>query len=119
MLILKDDSIELDNIHPALVLVICGTVVPVMDKFGIDYTITSGGEQNVRHSWTSLHFAGRAVDSRTHDPATGKELAAIKPAFNEIKRCLNCDFDLIDEGDHWHLEFQPKRRFYSPASASV
>lgn len=110
MIKIKDDSITLGQLHPALALVLAATVVPALARHGIDCTITSGDEQGVAHGVTSLHYVGCAVDIRTRDPATGQPFAGMAQAFTEIKQALNCDFDLIDEGDHWHLEFQPKRR---------
>ena len=110
MLIIKDDSVELNGLNAELAMIVASTVVPCFDKFGLNCVITSGSEQGVHHSKTSLHYAGAAVDIRTFDQITGKRFAGMTQVFNQIKAALNCDFDLIDEGNHLHLEYQPKRR---------
>ncbi len=110
MLIIKDNTIELNGLRPELAIIVAGTVVPCFDKFELDCVITSGSEQGVNHSKTSLHYAGAAVDIRTIDQITGKRFSGMTQVFNQIKAALNCDFDLIDEGNHLHLEYQPKRR---------
>lgn len=110
MLKFKDDSITVGQIHPALVLVLTGVVVPVLEKHGIECILTSGDEQGVMHSPTSLHYVGCAVDIRTINHQTGQPYQGMAQAFNAIRQDLTMDYDLIDEGNHWHLEFQPKRR---------
>lgn len=110
MLIIKDDSVELNGLNPELAMIVASTVVPCFDKFGLNCVITSGSEQGVHHSKTSLHYTGAALDIRTTDQMTGERFKGMSQVFNEIKAALNCDFDLIDEGNHLHLEYQPKRR---------
>jgi len=110
MIVLKDDSIELDALHPALALALSGTVSPILAKLGHDTTITSGNEQTAWHGKTSLHYIGCAVDIRTHDPVTGELLYNAVVVVKAIKNALNCDFDVVLEDDHIHIEYQPKRR---------
>lgn len=52
------------------------------------------------HSEGSLHYANLAIDIRR-----GKDRAL---AFNEIKRLLGDDYDVVPEGDHVHIEYDPK-----------
>jgi len=73
--------------------------------------ITSGSEETTRHSLTSLHYSGNAVDLRSKI-YTPEEKRQIRDQFQ-----LDCkqDFDLILEhegeiNEHFHLEYQPKRR---------
>jgi len=52
------------------------------------------------HSEGSLHYANLAVDIR-------KNKARIL-SYNEIKQVLGEDYDVILEGDHIHIEYDPK-----------
>lgn len=62
-----------------------------------------------RHKSGSLHYAGQAVDIRTHDLAPGERdlyILALRAAAGE-------DFDALIEdagtsNEHAHLEYQPK-----------
>lgn len=58
-----------------------------------------------KHSRTSLHYVGFALDYRTrHITAVESELIA-----GRIRECLGEQFDVIRESTHIHVEFQPKR----------
>ena len=59
-----------------------------------------------RHSLTSLHYAGQAIDLRTRhvSKATAETVVAV------LKEALTIDYDVILESTHIHVEFQPKRR---------
>ena len=53
------------------------------------------------HMEGSLHFKNRAIDFAP--PEHGRE--------GTLKRCkeaLGRDYDLLDEVNHWHLEYDPK-----------
>ena len=99
---LKDDTVCLTGIRPELLF---GLTVAndVYASLGVELVITSAND--ARHSTTSLHYAGCAVELGTRnipgDPAT---VAA------DLKSRLNVDYDVIFEGDHIHLEWQPRRR---------
>ena len=80
---------------------------------GAELIITSGSESSSRHSETSLHYPGCALDCRTRhldlDDKGKMELA------RPISGDLGPDFDVLFEGagtgnEHIHVEFQPKRR---------
>lgn len=66
------------------------------------FTITSICDS--KHSETSLHYKGQAVDIRTRDldGVTAADIAS------RIKIRLGRDYDVVNEGDHIHLEFDPK-----------
>ena len=110
MLIIKDSTIELNALHPALALALSGTVVPVLKEAGSNTILTSGSEQSARHGVTSLHYSGNAVDIRIRDPHSGISLCNTQAAVERIKEALSVDFDVILESDHIHMEYQPKRR---------
>ena len=52
------------------------------------------------HSEGSLHYANLAVDIR-------KNKAKVL-SYKEIKQALGKDYDVILEGDHIHIEYDPK-----------
>jgi hypothetical protein len=77
-------------------------VEDIYDRYGHELTITSGTDG--QHSAKSLHYKGLALDFRTRNvPAT--QLPKIE---REIKQALGPDFDVVFEGDHFHVEFDPK-----------
>ncbi len=80
---------------------------PMPDPRDCELVLTSGTQG--RHSTTSLHYAGAAVDFRTHNVSNGRQLR------DEIDERLGLDFDVLFEHDgesneHLHVEFQPRRR---------
>ena len=56
-----------------------------------------------KHMPGSLHYVGLAVDVGL--PPEDRKSAIEK----ELRSALGEDYDLVVEGDHWHIEFQPKR----------
>lgn len=60
-----------------------------------------------KHRTGSLHYAGCAVDLRTHDLPAGEA----EEILNLLKSALGSDFDAVLEKDHIHLEFQPKEAY--------
>ena len=57
-----------------------------------------------QHSAGSLHYQGKAADVRTRD--IEEKLRA--PVAEEIARMLGAKYDVVLEGDHLHIEFDPK-----------
>ena len=57
-----------------------------------------------KHMAGSFHYAGAAVDLRTHNVAP----AELNKLLARIRECVGGDYDVILEIDHLHLEFQPK-----------
>jgi hypothetical protein len=60
---------------------------------------------NGHHRRGSLHYSGAAVDLRTRH-LTGEQVQAV---LGLLRSRLGADFDVVDEGDHIHLEWQPKQ----------
>lgn len=59
-----------------------------------------------KHSVTSLHYAGCAVDLRIWNvPESKRDAITVM-----LKARLRNEYDVINEGDHYHIEWQPKRR---------
>lgn len=77
----------------------------IYDRRGVDLVITSGNDG--RHSVNSKHYVGNALDFRTNnlgDPGLEGPLIA-----NELNAALGRDYDVLFEGDHIHVEYDPKR----------
>jgi hypothetical protein len=64
--------------------------------------ITCG--KNGQHSRGSRHYLGLAVDLRIPTLDTIRR----RVALDRCRGALPYGYDLIDEGDHWHLEYDPK-----------
>jgi hypothetical protein len=101
---IKDDSVRLTGMRPELLfaMMVANEVYAGHNEILVITSVNDG-----RHSLTSLHYAGCAFDCRTrcfpsHEYATAVAL--------EIKRRLGLDFDVLFEGDHIHVEYQPRRR---------
>ena len=56
-----------------------------------------------KHMPGSLHYVGLAID--IGPPPANLQVAMLQT----LKEALGDDFDVVAEGDHWHVEFQPKR----------
>jgi hypothetical protein len=75
----------------------------VYEAEGHDLTITAAIDG--KHMAGSLHYAGTAIDIRTRDVPADK----IPVILAKLKEALAGDFDVLLEGDHIHIEFQPKQ----------
>lgn len=64
--------------------------------------ITSGTDG--KHSAKSLHYVGFAFDVRTRD----MDEHTVDEVMVACRSALNREWDIVDEGDHMHFEFQPK-----------
>lgn len=54
------------------------------------------------HSPGSLHYCNDAIDMRT----PGKKIAEL---VKDLKKRLGPDYDVILEGNHIHIEYDPKK----------
>jgi hypothetical protein len=75
----------------------------VYEVTGHDLTITACVDG--KHMAGSLHYTGAAIDVRTRDVPADK----LQTILAKLKECLAGDFDVLLEGDHVHIEFQPKQ----------
>lgn len=103
----KNDGIDAKGLQPQVVLALL-IANEVYKEYDTELVITSLADS--KHSWSSLHYAGAAVDLRTHNLPSDQ---AKKDVANKIQEKLNVDFDVILEPTHIHLEWQPK---YRPAT---
>ncbi len=69
------------------------------------YVLTITAAIDGKHMAGSLHYAGSAIDIRTRDVPADK----IPAILAKLKEALAGDFDVLLEGDHIHIEFQPKQ----------
>ena len=60
---------------------------------------------NGKHMNGSLHYVGLAVDLRTRDMTSSQRSATV----SELKGALGTMFDILDEVDHIHVEYDPKK----------
>lgn len=96
-------GVKLAGLQPQILLAAV-VASEVYSEHGVQLcVITSANDGN--HSHTSLHYSGNAIDLRTRNlpPGAAPEIAKI------IKERLGRDFDVLFEGDHIHIEYQPRR----------
>jgi hypothetical protein len=79
----------------------------VYGKHDVDCVCTCGS--NGKHSRTSLHYSGNALDFRTKhlDPSLKATI------LSEVQQALSAEFDVLLEdmrgpNEHLHVEWQPK-----------
>lgn len=60
-----------------------------------------------RHSRSSKHYTGCAVDLRTRHLFPGQA----EQIVTELKEALGDDYDVVLEKDHIHLEYDPKEPY--------
>ena len=74
----------------------------VFHEYGRELVITSGTDG--KHSRTSLHYRGDAIDLRTRE----FDESVVQDVADTIAERLGPDFDVVVETTHIHLEYQPK-----------
>ena len=106
-IVLKGAAVRIAGMVPEMVM--ANLVLASHWPEGFDMVLTSANDSH--HSHTSLHYAGAACDWRSkHLPGSVK--LELREAVNDA---LGDDFDFLLEdlggaNEHFHLEFQPKRR---------
>ena len=89
------------GIRPEMVLAL-RIVEAVYQAHGAPFVITSVMEGT--HKRASLHYLGCAADLRLPPQDAASIVAEAKAALGE-------DYDVILEGDHIHLEYDPKSSY--------
>lgn len=74
----------------------------IFNKYNREATITSAIDG--KHSATSLHYKGLALDVRTRDLAHN----FLREIVNEIRYTLGDAYDVVLEETHLHIEYDPK-----------
>lgn len=72
-----------------------GRVADLYEDLGKDFFCTSIRDGN--HGAGSLHYIGQAFDFRRDGVL-----------ISEIRDVLSRNFDVVDELDHYHVEYDPK-----------
>ncbi len=105
MIFLKD-GVELQgkagqNLHPVWseTLII---IEDVFEQFKSPTVITSAFDG--KHMVGSLHYVGRALDFRNWFVPAENRMALVE-ALDDL---LGLDFDLLNEGNHFHFEIDPE-----------
>ena len=84
------------------ILVIAAAGVNASLGLGFDLIITSGADGT--HMVGSKHYTYEALDFRTYNiPPEMKELF-----IRYFRERLGPDYQLVDEGDHLHVEYDPQ-----------
>ncbi len=98
---IKDSSVKIQGISTELLFALI-VADQVYKETGQELVITSLNDG--KHSVTSLHYSGNAGDVRIY--RDGKD----QQRRDMIKERLGIDYDVILEGNHIHIEYQPRRR---------
>lgn len=95
------EGVKVQGIRPELLLAMIVSE-QVYNQHGYTYIVTS--LLDGKHSVTSLHYSGCAVDSRTRhiEPEHRKVIA------DQIRDKLTKDYDVVLELSHLHIEYQPR-----------
>lgn len=72
------------------------------DDFGKEIVVTSLLDSV--HSKNSLHYSGNAVDLRSSIYTAGE----IETFIQRLKTIFDKRYDIVFEGDHIHIEYDPK-----------
>jgi hypothetical protein len=94
------NNVRLTDLKPQLILAMIITD-QIYAKHGQELVLTSVDDSV--HGPGSLHPSGNAFDART-SYFTAEER---KLVFQELKEALDVNYDLVDEGDHFHIEYDP------------
>ncbi|MCW8827202.1 MAG: hypothetical protein OQK78_12350 [Gammaproteobacteria bacterium] len=101
----KDDSVNPTGLRPELLFAIMVARDVYLNR-GYELVITSLND--AAHSTTSLHYSGAAVDFRTTVINPNEDWDSVA---RQIKRRLGKHYDVINEHNHIHLEFQPRNPY--------
>lgn len=77
---------------------------------GKDYIVTITSGNDGKHMKGSKHYTNEAIDIRTKDMKLNKSISTvirIKRYIREMGRS-DWDYDVIDERDHIHIEYDKK-----------
>jgi len=96
----KDNSIRVGGIRPELLIAVM-VANEVYTEIGKELVITSVTDG--KHSDTSLHYTGCAFDCRIYDDSD------MEFVITKIKDRLKIDYDVVLEGNHIHIEYQPRK----------
>ena len=99
-MILKQ-GVKIANLQPQLIIAII-VANDVYKAHSQELVITSVDDS--KHGATTLHGKGCAFDCRTSYFLNGEG----QRVANEIRAKIDEDFDVVYEGDHIHIEYDPR-----------
>jgi hypothetical protein len=98
-------GVDVSGITPEMMLGVM-VLADVLWAHGIPTVITSC--RDGKHMEGSLHYVGKGVDTRL--PSRFSTIPTIDlMLLMEARESLGSNYDLLLEGDHYHLEFDPKK----------
>jgi len=115
----KDKSVSLEGMNPAMWPMAMRVDHVCREELGYELVINSGSEPDPDpykpvHKEGSFHYPGntpdklgRAIDTRTWTTYTGGvQLSgeARERYYEKVKRAAGKNFQVIDEGNHFHIE---------------
>ena len=95
------EGVRVLGVKPELVMAIMIAEGVYRDN-GVEMVITSITDS--KHSTFSRHYQGYAFDLRTRNIPDSKRGVILE----QIKERLTKDFNVIDEGDHFHIGYKPQ-----------
>lgn len=94
-------GVRIFGLRPETLFAMC-VASKLLEVEGHTFVVTCGSEG--QHMRGSLHYAGLAFDFRRPDLTwVGGDLLR-----SELAKRLGDDFDVVQESNHFHVEFQPK-----------
>ena len=96
---IKDDTIRVTGMRPELLLAMI-IANEVYASHHVEFVITS--LLDGKHSETSLHYTGCAFDCRIYGGDINESIV------KDLRQKLNHHYDVVLEGNHIHVEFQPR-----------
>ena len=102
MIVARDLHVRINGVQPELALLFAAIAFiecRLMDAGELMLTSVTDG----RHGENSLHYPGFAADIDFHDAGRFPWIAG------KLRERLTVEFDVVPEGTHIHVEFQPKR----------
>ncbi len=102
MMIIKK-GVRVYGLRPEILLAVIAWT-EICRVHGVDCVITCVIDG--KHSTGSFHYNGLGIDFRTAD-LHGNLVQAV----DTLKTNLGADYDVVLEGDHVHVEFQPKEQY--------
>ena len=96
----KANGIRVGGIRPELLIAVM-VANEVYTEIGKELVITSVTDG--KHSDTSLHYTGCAFDCRIYDDSD------MEFVITKMKDRLKIDYDVVLEGNHIHVEYQPRK----------
>jgi len=91
-------GVDISRLRPEIRKRLSGIAAIMLSCDNEELVVTSTYEGT--HSAGSLHYANLAIDIRRS--------TSMAYSLKEIKRHLGDDYDVILEGDHIHIEYDPK-----------